>query len=83
MSFEAINGGLIADLDRVSVVDCVPAVADDILVYLYDSSFLGDSTSDGMLCPCIDAGSGDSKVNDSSSKSSAKRIEANKIKFIH
>ena len=49
MSFEAINGGLIADFDRVSVVDGVPAVADDIFVYMYDSSFLGDST-DGMSC---------------------------------
>ena len=49
MSFGAINGGLIADFDRVSVVDGVPTVADDIPMYMYDNSFLGDST-DGMSC---------------------------------
>ena len=49
MSFEAINDGLIADFDRVFVADNVSAAPDDILVYMYDSSFLADST-DGMSC---------------------------------
>ena len=50
MSFEASNGGSIADFNCFDVVDSVPAAADNVRLYgdVYDISFFG--STDGMSC---------------------------------